>query len=117
MCCPPGIGWRMARGWSIPTAGAYTGWRARRYSMREASAFGFRVWHKRARKMALVDALLFSIGDYMAHTSDGLSGSGHLSDGVLMQWTGLHDDHRQEIWEGDLLRLDSEPPQDRYWPW
>lgn len=73
--------------------------------MREASQFRFRVWHKTAKKMATVDALLWSTDGYLAHTADGFSGSGHLADSVLMQWTGLHDSQGQDVYEGDVIEI------------
>lgn len=67
----------------------------------------FQAWHKLTKKMATIDAILWSTHGYFAHTSDGFSGSGSLDDIELREFTGLQDRTGKDIYEGDILRLES----------
>lgn len=67
--------------------------------------FKFRAWNKLSKKMASIDALDFTLDGYRA-SHGKFSGSGHLADIELMQFTGLLDQHDKEIFEGDILKIE-----------
>lgn len=76
----------------------------------------FRAWHTTARKMAQIDMLDFALDAYRARTLDGISsGSGHLADIELMQFTGITDRNGRDIYEGDILEIEGATAKVVFW--
>lgn len=66
----------------------------------------FRAWDKKIKKWVNPDAISITLsGTPMAPDETWMEHN--LADLALMQFTGLHDRHGKEIYEGDLVKVDS----------
>lgn len=84
--------------------------------MSEQRPIKFRAWHKAEKRMFDVYDLswfsgIFLIGDEQSWDK-GKYGSGEVS---LMQFTGLKDSQRRDIYEGDILELNGAIAKVVYW--